>query len=111
MRRPGVRDGPKEFFPISADTVASDVRDLLIRAEMPPWSENAHGVHFLRGSSASSALAAGHSRELIRQRLRIVSAAVFDKHYARPVPVAVAERFRVLSRLQRGVSPSEAPLV
>ena len=68
-------------------------------------------MHFLRGSSASSALAAGYSREVIRQRLRIDSSAVFDKHYARPVPFAVSERFRVLARLQRSVSPSEAPLV
>ena len=36
---------------------------------------------------------------------------VAHRNYARPVPVAVSERFRVLSRLRRCVSPSEAPLV
>ena len=98
-----------EVWPLCADSISSDVKDLLNRMELPEWQSGACSSHYIRGHTGSMLRAAGLQLPAVLKRLD-VTAAVFDKHYSRRPHPAVLQR---LLRRKRGNEwqPTEIPFV
>ena len=98
-----------EVWPLCADSISSDVKDLLNRMELPEWQSGACSSHYIRGHTGSMLRAAGLHLPAVLKRLD-VTAAVFDKHYSRRPHPTVLQR---LLRRKRGSEwqPTEIPFV
>ena len=106
LKKPGVAQ--RAFRPLTSDAIASGIREVLIKMDMPGWVESAWGTHYIRGFVASTLRASGFPLDVILNRLRL-SAPVFAKHYSR-LPMLTVQ-VRLNSRKRPRWSLSEAPFV
>ena len=98
-----------EPWPWSADSISSDVKDLLDRMELPEWQSGVCSSHYIRGYTGSMLRAAGLHLPAVLKRLD-VTAKVFDKHYSRRPHPAVLQR--LLRRKRKNEwQPTEIPFV